>query len=210
MVDWLTVDSPAERALFVFAPGAGSSRDDPVLTGLSARLSKKGHGVARFDFEYRIRGRKLPDKPEVLRARWREALERATAELAEEVPVIIGGKSMGGRIASLVLAEGGCRATGLMLLGYPLFPINAKPETPPRSEHLPRVAVPTLFVQGTRDALCPLEVLRRGPLPPKKKILVVDEADHSLEVLKRSGRTREEVLDQVAVAVERFFFKRAR
>lgn len=134
-------------ALLVLAPGAGSGRDHPFLLGLSSALAEAGVATLRFDFPYRETGRRFPDRPPAAIAAWRAAMD-AARERAGGAPVWAGGKSFGGRMASMAVADG-MPAAGLVLLGYPLHP-PGKPEAL-RVEHLPEVHVPMRFVQGTND-----------------------------------------------------------
>ncbi|MBK6518764.1 MAG: alpha/beta fold hydrolase [Polyangiaceae bacterium] len=143
---------------FVLAHGAGGSRHDPLLVAVGGALRERGHAVVRFDFLYRALGRKLPDRAPILEATFQAVLARVRAERPRgSGPLIIGGKSMGGRMASRIVAAGE-PASGLLLLSYPLHPAKRLSEL--RTEHLTRIAIPTLFVQGTRDPLCDLSLLR--------------------------------------------------
>lgn len=192
---------------FVLAHGAGGSRNDPLLVELGGALCERGHAVVRFDFLYRALGRKLPDRAPILEATFQAVLARVRAELPRgSGPLIIGGKSMGGRMASRIVA-GGEPADGLLLLSYPLHPAKRPSEL--RVEHLPRVAIPTLFVQGTRDPLCDLSLLRPElARMPRAELLVLEAANHDLRVPKRDpgsgteiARVEEAVGEWVARAV---------
>ncbi len=194
---------PAEASglLFALAHGAGGSSSDPLLVELDGALARLGHGVARFDFGYRARGRKLPDPAAQLEAEWRAVI----AHLRAHVPhgrLFIGGKSMGGRMATH-LAAAGDRLDGLVLLGYPLHP--AKQPQKLRVAHLPHVRAPALFLQGTRDALCELpRLLHALREMPAATLHVVEGGDHSLAVPKRAGRTRADVIEEIALVVDRW------
>jgi predicted alpha/beta-hydrolase family hydrolase len=189
----------AEGALFVLAHGAGGSLADPLLVETHRELASRGHGVVRFNFLYRERGAKLPDKAPVCEATWRHVLGWVERRFPKhEGRVIIGGKSMGGRMASHLAAsagsEGGDALGGLFLLGYPLHP--AKQPEKLRDEHLPRIKVRSFFAQGTNDALCNLALMRPRvkKMGPHAKLFVIDGADHSLDLPKRAGRSREDVV----------------
>ncbi len=173
---------------------------DPLLTGLGKELRQRGHGVARFNFAYREEGRKVPDRAPKLEETYRDVLARLRKKLPD-ARLVIGGKSMGGRMASHLAAQGEPIA-GLLLLGYPLHP----PKQPEklRDAHLPNIQTPTLFVQGTRDPLCDLALLRPRVKAMGKvaRLHVIEGGDHSLIVPKSSGRTRGDVLAEVADAVE--------
>jgi uncharacterized protein len=155
--------------------------------------------VCRFEFPYMKAGRKAPDRQEVLEDAYLRAVEAARREL-NDVPLFLGGKSLGGRIASHVV--GRTDAAGLFFLGYPLHP-PGKPERA-RIDNLSAVSVPMLFVEGTRDPFCPLPALRRflethkGPA----ELAVIEGGDHSFKVPRSSDRSTErawgEVVDEVA------------
>jgi predicted alpha/beta-hydrolase family hydrolase len=160
------------------------------------------HGIAtfRYQFAYVENGSARVDPQPVLLATVRSAIAAAHAA-APDLPVIAGGKSMGGRMTSLAAAampiEG---VRGLAFFGFPLHPAG-QPDTS-RGDHLTRVALPMLFLQGTRDTLAELELL--GPIVkrlPRAIMHVVDGADHSFAVLKRSGRTNQQVLDELATTM---------
>jgi predicted alpha/beta-hydrolase family hydrolase len=169
------------------------------LQHFARRLSEDGVAVCRFNFLYTERGRKSPDRQSVLEATYREVVERAH-ELADPQRLVLGGKSMGGRIASHIVA-GGVPADGLAFLGYPLHP-PGKPERM-RDQHLKAISVPMLFVEGTRDPFCPLETLEqvRTTLSALTEVAVVADGDHSLKVPKSSGRSTREALDEAASAL---------
>jgi predicted alpha/beta-hydrolase family hydrolase len=126
----------------LLTPGAGAGRDNAQLVAIDAALTAAGHTVERMDFPYRIAGRRAPDRPPVLINAIREAVAAGGATL-------LGGRSMGGRMCSMAVAEG-LPAEGLILVSYPLHP-PGKPEKP-RTEHFPSITVPCLFVSGTRDS----------------------------------------------------------
>lgn len=196
----------APRCAFLFAHGSGAGKDSDFMTDLGVRLAKEGYAVMRFDYPYMQRARELgkrrpPDRRPTLEKSHRRALE----ELIERVPdtrILLGGKSLGGRMSSYLVAEDNDlgRAAGLVFFGYPLHP-KQKPEKL-RTEHFPILAVPTLFLQGTRDELCSLDLLQASlaTFGGAVTLEVIDAADHSFDVLKRSGRTSEEVRSQLVEA----------
>ncbi len=146
-------DDPT-RPCFILAHGAGAGQQHPFIVQTSTALAARGINVLTFNFLYMHRGRGGPDRPPVLEATWRAAIRCAMQLGWGSTRLVIGGKSMGGRIASMVLAETGAPQLaapvhGLVLLGYPLHP-PGRPETL-RVEHLPRLETPTLVVQGERD-----------------------------------------------------------
>lgn len=150
----------------------------------ATELAGLGYRVARFNFLYMEAGRKAPDKQPLLVETFRAVVDHLQGDATH---VIVGGKSMGGRIASHAVAEG-MAADGLVFLGYPLHP-PGRPERI-RDADLHDIKSPMLFVEGTRDPFCPLETLEkvRGSLPSKTEVHVVDDGDHSLKVRKSSGR----------------------
>jgi predicted alpha/beta-hydrolase family hydrolase len=185
----------AGRTVVVLGHGAGGNRHTPMLVDLAEALAASGRAALLYNFPYAERGGRRPDPPRVLEAAAREATEVALAQTGAE-HVVMGGRSMGGRIASQVVAAG-TRADGLAFLAYPLHP-PGRPETL-RDAHLPGITVPMLFVQGTRDAFAREDLLLGlvERLGTRAELHRVDSADHSFRVLKRSGRTPEDVLEEV-------------
>ena len=183
------------RTAIVLGPGAGGSRRTPPLVRLAESLAASGRGVLLYDFPYRDRGRRTPDPPDVLEATTRAVGDYARTTLGA-ARLVHGGKSMGGRIASQVVAAG-APGDALILLGYPLHP-PGKPDQL-RDRHLPRIAVPMLFVQGTRDAFARPDLLDAvlARLGEKATLHRIEGGDHSLGVPKRSGRTATEVEAEV-------------
>ena len=203
----MRLDLPPEEAdlgtaAFLMAHGAGAPMTSAFMAAVAEGLAAGGLPVLRFQYAYmelmqRGARRRPPDRRVVL-----ETIHRSAIAFAKEHfdgrPLILGGKSMGGRMASYLAAEGETCAA-LMFLGYPLHPAG-KPEKQ-RSEHFPALAQPALFLAGDRDALCDLELLRPaletyGGTPT---LTVIEGADHSFDVLRRSGRTTDEVLAEVCV-----------
>ncbi len=182
------------RATLVLAHGAGAGQNHPFMVGIARALSAREIDVVTFAFLYTHVGRRLPDKNDVLEATWGSAIDavRARSDVAK-TPFFIGGKSMGGRIATQVAAklDPGDLA-GLVLLGYPLHP-PGKPEQL-RSAHLPRVRAPMLFVQGSNDTfgkpdeLAPI-VASLASRVPATRLFVVTGGDHSLAVRREPTET---------------------
>jgi hypothetical protein len=183
----------------VLGHGAGGNRHNPMLRALADALAASGRAACLYNFAYAEKGARRPDPPSVL-----EATTRAVAALALEATgarrVVHGGRSMGGRIASQVVAAGE-RADGLVFLGYPLHPPGQFEKR--REAHLPGIETPQLFVQGTRDAFAREDLLLAlvDRLSPRAELHRVAEADHSFAVLKRSGRTPEDVVVEVRSAL---------
>lgn len=181
----------------ILAHGAGNDMHNPFLSFMHDQLAQRGLLTVKFNFPYKERGRKAPDRPPILEATW-NAVVKAVREDGGLTParVFFSGKSMGGRIASL-LAAAGEECAGLVFFGYPLHPPN-KPNKP-KTEHLSRIACPILFVQGSRDALCKLDLLQdaleaiKGPV----SLTVIEGGDHSYKVLKRDRRSQQEVWKEV-------------
>lgn len=189
---WVHEPAAGEAALLVCAHGAGGHRDDGRLVALSRALAAAGISVVRFNFDYRAQGAKRPDAMPRLKARMRALVEDVRAKLSPQ-RLLIGGRSMGGRVATMLAAEG-FACDGLMLFAYPLHP-TGQPEKL-RDAHLPKIRVPVLCFNGTRDALCTRELMEKA-LTPSWTMHWLDGADHSFHVLKGSGRTDAEVLDEV-------------
>lgn len=180
---------PDPAAVLVVAHGAGGTMDSPFLTGFTRSVNDAGIATLRFNFVYAERGRKAPDAESKLRAAWVAAFDEA-ADRAPGLGVFAGGKSLGGRIASMGVADGELAAAGLVFIGYPLHP-PGKPDRV-RDQHLYRIEAPMLFLQGTADPFARPEVLepvlrrlgRRAEYHP------VDGGDHSFRVrgVKRDDR----------------------
>ena len=192
-------DRPANaRFLLVLAHGAGAGMNHPFLESLAQELGAAGVATFRYQFPYMEKRRRIPDSPAVLTGTVRAAVSKA-AELAGDLPLLAGGKSMGGRMTSTAAAEqplGNVR--GLVFFGFPLHPPN-RPGTK-RADHLARVTVPMLFLQGTRDAFADLDLLRPvcAQLGPRAILRVIETADHSFHVLKNSGKTDSDILRELA------------
>jgi predicted alpha/beta-hydrolase family hydrolase len=187
------------QTVVVLGHGAGGNRKNPMLRALAGTLELAGRAAVLYNFPYAEKGLRRPDPPAVLESTTRAAAAFALAATRAR-RVVHGGRSMGGRIASQVVAAGE-RADGLVFLGYPLHP-PGQPERL-RDAHLSRIAVPLLFVQGTRDAFAREDLLQvlMTRLGPNAELHRVAEADHSFGVLKRSGRTDEDVRAEVERAV---------
>lgn len=205
------IHAPSARAkrsgvAVVLGHGAGGDMHAPLLVDVARGLKDRGHTVLRFNFPYKELGRKAPDRPEKLEI----AYEAAIARLRKEKPdrLVIGGKSMGGRIASLLAARA-VPCDGLVFLGYPLHPAGKR--APLRDEHLSAIEAPMLFLQGTRDPLCQLDLLRPvlKRLGRRARLHGVEGGDHSLELLKSAGRTGDSVLAEILAAIDAWLVKQA-
>jgi len=181
--------------------------DSPFMEHIAAGLVEHGFPVLRFDYPYmerrRLDGkRRPPDRAPILENTHHLALTELEAR-AEGARILMGGKSMGGRIASHLAARGEACA-GLFFLGYPLHPAG-KPERV-RSEHFPALAQPGLFLQGTRDPLCNLDLLDRALASwgGRTSLDLVEGADHDFAVLRSENRERTEVLDSLVGSIDRW------
>jgi predicted alpha/beta-hydrolase family hydrolase len=180
----------------VLAHGAGAGLDGDFLTTVATGLAQRGALVCRFNFPYAERGRKAPDREPVLEATWQRVLEHIAEDGRRRV---LGGKSMGGRIASHVVASG-APCDGLLFLGYPLHP-PGKPDRL-RVAHLAAISAPLLFVAGTRDPFCPRPTLEAtvARLGGRIEIAFIEGGDHSFRVRRGSGRTTEQAWTEVTSA----------
>lgn len=190
------VQGPDEAdTLVVLAPGAGAPMTHVFMEHVAAGLAARRLRVARFNFVYTEVGRRTPDRQSVLEDTFRSVLDALTTA-APFRRLIVGGKSMGGRVASHVVAVGST-GDGLLFLGYPLHP-PGRPEKL-RDAHLYDIEIPMLFIEGTRDPFCPLETLARvrRRLQAPTEVAVIDDGDHSFKVRKSSGRSTEDAWDEV-------------
>ena len=191
----------AARACFVFAHGAGAGMTHPFMAAFAADLAERGVACLRYQFPFMERGSKRPDSAAVAQAAVRAAVA-AAAVLAPDLPLFAGGKSFGGRMTSQAQAVSPLpRVRGLGFLGFPLHPAGKPGDA--RAAHLADVNVPMLFLQGDRDKLADLALLRpivKG-LGPRGRLVEMPEADHSFHMPARSGRTDAEVRGQLADAL---------
>lgn len=192
---------PTARRMLTLAHGAGAGMRHPFMEKLAVELANVGVATLRYEFPYMEQRRNRQDPPSVLHARVAEAAQ-AAREAAPDLPLLAGGKSFGGRMTSQAAAEGILTdVKGIVFFGFPLHPPN-RPGTS-RADHLAKVAPGMLFLQGTRDEFAPLDRLRPicASLGAKATLHVIDGADHGFHVLKRSGRTDDEVLRELAQTV---------
>ncbi|MBR1160030.1 alpha/beta family hydrolase [Bradyrhizobium elkanii] len=189
---------PAQaRSAYVFAHGAGAGMTHPSMAVIAEGLAERGIATLRYQFPYMEKGSKRPDPPAVAQATVRAAVAEAVRRCGE-LPLFAGGKSFGGRMTSQAQGKAPLAGVrGLVFLGFPLHPAG-KPSSE-RAKHLAEVKVPMLFLQGTRDALAELDLLEpvvKG-LGARATLHLVQEADHSFHVLKRSGRNDREVMTEL-------------
>jgi hypothetical protein len=198
-------EGPERASAILLAHGAGAPMTSNFMVAMAAALVARGFPVMRFNYGYMERAeregkRRPPDRGPGLLSAHRAAItalrERTQAR------ILLAGKSLGGRMSTMLAAEGDVDAVGLVLLGYPLHPAG-KPERM-RVKHLPDISLPALFLQGTRDALCDLELLHPAlaTYAGDAKLHIIEGGDHGFAVLKRSGRTNEEVLAELAQTID--------
>ncbi len=192
------------KPLLLFAPGAGASSSHPWMRAWAERLDAIGH-VRTFDYDYMREGRRRPDPPSLLVAAHRPGVARCAKE-DDAQSVVLVGKSMGGRIGCHVALEES--VAGLVCLGYPLCG-SGDPKRM-RDKVLRDLRTPILFVQGTRDSLCPLDLLEsiRKEMTAPNFLHIVEGGDHSLQVtktqLKNAGETQDAVDGRVLAAIAQF------
>ena len=177
------------HALLVLAHGAGAGQQHPFMVGMAEALAASGVGVFTFNFPYVEQRRRVPDRAPALESCFRDAVAAATAPPGVgRIPTFIGGKSMGGRMATHLAAEGVDGVSGVVVLGYPLHP-PGKPDQL-RIAHLPRISVPMLIIQGERDTFgTPSELAPHvAGVPATVTVQAIGGGDHSLAVRGRSPR----------------------
>ena len=195
------LDGPTRaKHTIALAHGAGAAMDTPFMNNIAEELAERGHRVARFEFPYMARrrttGRKSPpDRGPVLENAWRTVITHLGSK-----GLIIGGKSMGGRIASMVADH--AQVAGLVCLGYPFHPVG-KPDQL-RIAHLQTIRTPTLICQGTRDTFGTRQQVSEYPLAKAIEFCWLEDGDHSFKPRKSSGRTLDENLQQSVLAIHEF------
>lgn len=200
----LQIEGPKKaKTCIVLTHGAGESSNSTFLSYFAGKLVEMRHRVVRFDFPYMVGRnrdgrRRPPDKEEVLRETWKSVVESLPYER-----IVIGGKSMGGRIATLVADELG--VAGVVCLGYPFHP-TGQPEKL-RVEHLQSLSTPTLIVQGENDPFGDREEVETFSLSSSIQIHWVPEGDHGYNVKRGSSRTLDQNLKNATRAVEQFLFE---
>jgi predicted alpha/beta-hydrolase family hydrolase len=197
-------EGPKNGPLLILAHGAGAPMNSPFMDSIGARLAAHGLRVVRFEFDYmaaRRKGmRRPPDREPLLRYRWLETIHRVKGTR----PAFIGGKSMGGRIATLVADE--AEVDGVVCFGFPFHPPGRAAAA--RLERIQELRTPTLILQGTRDSLGSRDEVSKFKLSPAITIRWIDDGDHSLKPRKSSGRTEEQNLDEAASAAAEFILGR--
>jgi predicted alpha/beta-hydrolase family hydrolase len=209
VVSGLLLEPSGARALLVLAHGAGAGMRHSFMEEVAAKLADQDVATLRYQFPYMEKRTKRPDPPSVLTATVRAAVAAAKKH-AGEVPLFAGGKSMGGRMTSLAAAEeplDGVR--GLIFFGFPLHAAG-KPGAE-RGQHLAEIKIPVLFLQGSRDALAELKLLKPlcAKIGKRAELFVVEGGDHSFHMLKSAGRLDSEVLEDVVKKAAGWIKKRA-
>lgn len=198
----LCIDGPQDADVtLVLAHGAGAPMDSPFMAAMAERISARGHRVARFEFDYmaerrRTGRRRPPERQPALLEQWRRVIEALGGPSA----VTVGGKSMGGRMASLIAAELPVR--GCLCLGYPFHP-PGKPDRL-RTDHFASLLCPTLIVQGSRDPFGTRDEVSALALPDPVAVTWIEDGDHDLKPRKSSGLTTDAAWTEAAEAADRF------
>jgi len=194
---------PGRTPAVVLAHGAGSDMTHPFVSTIHAGLAREGYVAVKFNFPYTEARRRAPDPRPVLERCYRAVIDAVMGDRTlAPAWIAIGGKSLGGRIASYVAAAG-APVSGLVLLGYPLHPAGRPDER--RADHLPALRAPMLFVEGTRDTLCELDRLR--PIVarlPRATLHTIEGADHSFRLPRRAGRRDTDVWDEIVAVCSRW------
>ncbi|OAI44399.1 alpha/beta hydrolase [bacterium SCGC AG-212-C10] len=195
-------DGPEGGPTLLLAHGAGAAMDSPFMQAIAAGLAESGIRVVRFEFPYMRSRRELgtrrpPDRQPVLLASYREVVEQ---ERRGSEGVFIGGKSMGGRMASMISHDPGI--SGLVCLGYP-FHAPGRPESP-RIEHLKALQTPALILQGTRDSFGPRDEVEAYELSPAIRIHWLEDGDHDFKPRAASGRTQRQNREEAIAATAAF------
>jgi uncharacterized protein len=196
-VSVLLIDPPERMACVVLAHGAGAGMKHPFMAAVANGLADRAIATLRYQFPYMEAGSKRPDSPRVAQATVRAAVEEAR-RLLPGAALFAGGKSFGGRMTSQAQADSPLpEVRGLAFLGFPLHPAGKPSEA--RAEHLSRVMVPMLFLQGTRDALAEPALIERvvARLGERATLEAFAEADHSFHVPAKTGRKDPEVLGEL-------------
>jgi uncharacterized protein len=192
----------------ILGHGAGADQNSDFMTRFATGLAARGINAVTFNFLYTEHGRRVPDTNNTLEACFRAVVEAVRPKKIGRNNLVIGGKSLGGRIASQI-AAGGSNVQGLVFLGYPLHPPGRADQL--RAKHLPDIKAPMLFIQGSRDAFGTPDELRPilKELKAPADLYIVESGDHSFKVLKRAGITQEDtykaMLDRIESWLRRTF-----
>ena len=193
------------NAGIITAHGAGNDMENDLLAAFADRMAKSGYPVLRFNFPYKEKGMKAPDRPAKLEETWTAACRYFKEDSPIKVKhLMAAGKSMGGRIASQMAAVGRLPAEGLIFLGYPLHPASDRSMV--RDAHLYHVEIPTLFFAGTRDTLCDLTILQSvlDKLPADWELEVIEGGDHSFHVPKSMGISESDIFHRIVTRTKQW------
>ncbi len=193
------------NAGIITAHGAGNDMENDLLAAFADGMAQAGYPVLRFNFPYKEKGLKAPDKPGKLEDTWTAACRYFKEDAPIKVKhLIAAGKSMGGRIASQIAAVGKLPAEGLIFLGYPLHPASDRSKV--RDAHLYHVEIPTLFFAGTRDTLCDLTILQSvlDKLPADWELEVIEGGDHSFHVPKSMGISESDIFHRIVTRTKQW------
>lgn len=188
----------AYQAILIIAHGAGNDMLSPFISFLHKVIAEQGIMTVKFNFPYKEKGRKAPDRAPILEDCWQAVLDQVLEKTqCQPSQVFVSGKSMGGRYASMLAARNN-QIGGLILYGYPLHAPGKTERL--RSEHLPHISCPMLFFQGTRDRLCKLDKLKPilASLKSATELHIIEGGDHSFKVLKKLQRSEQEVWREIA------------
>jgi predicted alpha/beta-hydrolase family hydrolase len=187
---------PGQLDAIILAHGAGNDMHHPFMTTFNQAFARAGLLSVKFNFPYTEQGRKAPDRPALLEQTWQAVYQTVNSDDLSPKKLFLAGKSMGGRIASLTVAQG-LECAGLIFLGYPLHPPK-QPEKA-RTKHWPDIPCPTLFLEGTRDSLCDLSLLESAlPLLAGPATLkIIEGGDHSFKVPKAQNQSQEAVFEDI-------------
>jgi predicted alpha/beta-hydrolase family hydrolase len=184
--------------MVVLAHGAGSHMEHKTMLWLSEIARSAAAGVVRFNFAYRVLGKSMPDRMTVLMETYR-AVIASVRERLSPARLFIGGHSMGGRVASMIAAEGD-PLDGVLLFGYPLHPPGRFDKL--RDAHLPLIKCPVLQFSGTRDEFCRRDLMEAVPVGKNYKVIWIEGADHSYSISKASGNTKKDAEEQMCALVK--------
>lgn len=183
-------------AVLIIAHGAGASMHHPFITTLADKIADLGVSTVRFNFPYMEQGRKSPGSPKANIETWGLVVEHIKSQYPG-IPLFVSGKSYGGRMASHLLAEGNDDVKGVIYYGFPLHAPGR--DSKDRADHLRRIEQPQLFLQGSNDKLANLDLIKEVHSElSKSRLEVIEEADHSFNVPKRTGMTKDEVMNFLA------------
>lgn len=197
VVAWPDRRADGPRTAVILAHGAGNDMTSAFLSAVHEGLAACGYVTVKFNFPYKESGRRAPDPAPVLERCYAHVLDAIRND--EQIGarrIVIGGKSLGGRMASHLAAQG-ANVAGLIFLGYPLHPPGKVDRL--RTAHLDKIRAPMLFFAGTRDPLCTLDLLKATlqRLPATTQLHVIEGGDHSFKVLKKLGRSEREIWDEI-------------